>query len=373
MKRFLTAVIGASAFFLGVGALVDQAGARFKSDEKALELIRKARAAIGGDSEAAGIQSMIIKGRTTQTFKVDGSTKTEQGETEIALQLPDKLMRTVKMGDGNAAGGHQLIDKQIDVVVVSPTKDGHVALGKGEGKGTGIGTEPGTRVIVRSDDGTVKEFKGAEADKVIVRDGSGATSTWTTKDGQTVNVDGKHVIMERAGSAEAHHTALKHNELLRLTLGLLLTAPQGMDVDYAYAGEADLDGIGCNVVVASFGGQAFKLFLDRSSNLPVGMTFTAPGMPKVVHFEKELAPGKDGGDRTMIRKVDASKTMAEYNVRFSDYRAVNGVQLPFKWTQTIGGQPDETFDVTSYEVNPPNIGEKFKGDHNVMIRKKAGN
>jgi hypothetical protein len=369
MKRFIFSILSVSVFFLGVGALVDNVGAKFKSDEKALDLIRKARVAIGGDSALAGVQSMIIKGRTTQTIKIDGAARSEQGETEIAMQMPDKLMKMVKIGADGDGAGHKIVEKQVDVVVVATTKDGHKAIGRGEGKGTGIGAEPGTRVIVRTDDGTVKEFKGAEAEKVIVRNGDGATSTWTTKDGKTVNVDGKHVMLERTGSAEAHHDALRHNEMLRLTLGLLLTAPQGMDVNYTYGGEGDLDGTASNIVVASFGGQSFKLYLDRSSNLPVGMSFTAPRMPKVMHFNKEVQPPADGTkDMMVFRKVDASKAMAEFTVRFSDYRAVNGVQLPFKWTQTIGGETDEIFEVTGYELNPANIGDKFQ---NQQIHWKA--
>ena len=175
MKRFIFSILSVSVFFLGVGALVDNVGAKFKSDEKALDLIRKARVAIGGDSALAGVQSMIIKGRTTQTLKIDGVARTDQGETEIAMQMPDKLMKMIKMGHGDDAGsGEKIVNKTVDVVVVATTKDGQKAIGTGKGQGIGVGTEPGKRVIVRTDDGTVKEFKGAEAEKVIVRNGDGA-------------------------------------------------------------------------------------------------------------------------------------------------------------------------------------------------------
>lgn len=374
MKRFIFSVLSVSVFFLGVGALVDNAGAKFRSDEKALELIRKARAAIGGDSAIAGIQGLVIKGQTTSSVNINGEARTHQGETEIAMQLPDKMMRMVKLGNGEAAD-NQLVEKKVDVLVVNPTKDGNTAIGRGEGKGTGVGVEPGTRVVVKTHDGTVKELNGAEAERVIVRSGDGgATSTWTTKDGKTFNVDGKHVMLERSGSLEAHHEAMRHNEMLRLTLSLLLTAPQGMDVDYKYAGETNLDGAACNVVVASFGGQAFKLFLDRSSNLPVGISFTAPRMPKMIRFEKPVSPAADAPKETvMFRKIDESKAMAEFTVRFSDFRAVNGVQLPFKWTQTVNGETDETFDVTSYEINPPDIGNRFQQQEiKVKVRKPDG-
>jgi hypothetical protein len=61
---------------------------------------------------------------------------------------------------------------------------------------------------------------------------------------------------------------------------------------------------------------------------------------------------------------------AEFQVRFSDYRSVNGVQMPYRWVTTIAGVTDETFDVTSIEVNPANIAERFQNDK-VMVRTKA--
>ena len=90
MKRFFTMILFVSVLFIGLGFLIEKAGAKFKSDEKALALIRAARQAIGGDSAIAGVQSLRIVGQTTQTVSINGAAQTEQGETEIALQLPDK-------------------------------------------------------------------------------------------------------------------------------------------------------------------------------------------------------------------------------------------------------------------------------------------
>ncbi len=60
---------------------------------------------------------------------------------------------------------------------------------------------------------------------------------------------------------------------------------------------------------------------------------------------------------------------AEFQVRFSDYRAVGSVLLPHRWTQTVGGSADETVDVTSYEINPANIAEKFQNlSPKILIR-----
>src|SRR4051794_40268853 len=87
MKRFIFSILVVSVFCIGLGALADRAGANYKSDEKALALIQKARQAIGGDKAIASIQSMIIAGKTSRTLKIDGAERSVQGETEIAMQL----------------------------------------------------------------------------------------------------------------------------------------------------------------------------------------------------------------------------------------------------------------------------------------------
>lgn len=356
MKRFIFSILMVTVFFLGVGALIDTSSAHFKSDEKALELVRKARTALGGESSLVAVQSMIIKGRTTHTVNLNGSTRTEQGDSEIAFQMPDKVMHMVKIGDANGADDDGLVDKQVDVVVVRNSNDGEKVAWTGKDKGAGTtSSEPKTKVFV----------KHGEGDK--------APSTWTTKDGNTINVEGKDVIIERAGAAKGHHTMSRHNEMLRLTLSLLLTAPQGVEVDYTYGGEGNVDGTSCDIVLATAFGQSFKLYLDRSSNLPVMMSYNSVRIPRMMHFEKEAAPGADGKERVVFQKIDASKApTAEFTVKFSDYRSTGGVQLPYKWTQTVGGEADEVFDVTSYEINPANILERFK-DVKVKVRKPETN
>src|SRR5438067_12638776 len=81
MKRFFFAILFVSIFCIGLGALADRAGANFKSDEKALALIQKARQAIGGDAAIANIQSMVIVGKTTRNIMIDGAQKSVEGDT----------------------------------------------------------------------------------------------------------------------------------------------------------------------------------------------------------------------------------------------------------------------------------------------------
>ena len=129
----------------------------------------------------------------------------------------------------------------------------------------------------------------------------------------------------------------------------------------------------CDVVVAEFGGLAYRLYLSKASSLPVMMSYKGISEPQVFTYHTATPQGGDEAKQNMVftRKVEGGPAggAAEFNVKFSDYRSVGGVQLPYKWTQTVGGEPDETFDVTSYEINPANIADKFK-NQNVMVRMK---
>ena len=68
-------------------------------------------------------------------------------------------------------------------------------------------------------------------------------------------------------------------------------------------------------------------------------------------------------------KLAAPDAGVEQLVRFADYRSVNGLMLPYKWTTSVAGKQSDVFDVASYDLNPANISERFKGEgHKVMVR-----
>lgn len=372
MKRFVVSVLSISVFFVGLGFLADQVGAKFKSDEKALEIVRRARTALGGDAALAEVRSMVIVGRTVNTFKVGDAERSEPGETEIALQLPDKLSQKIRIGNENGAGA-KVVSESHDVVIVTKGGDAQKIRIEGSGNGT-FTTSDGKTVVVKerspANDGV---FVGEDGKKVIVRQIEKVEDgTWTGK-----TDDDKHMLIRAAhpeahGSAEAH-AGMKHNELLRLSLALLLTAPEGIDVNYTFAGESDIDGTAVNVINAEFGGTNYKLFIGKSNNLPVAMSYRGMGMPKVIKFTKSDGPtdGAARGQVTFTKKIDADVESVENLVKFSDYRSTGGIQLPYKWTTSTGGAVREVFDVTSFEINPSNIADKFANQKVLVRTKKA--
>jgi hypothetical protein len=369
MKKFIVTVLSIAIFFIGLGNLVERVGARFKSDEKALELVRKARQAIGGDQAVAGVKSMTILGKTTKTFDVESVAKTEQGDLEINFELPNKMSRMMKIGGGQPGNENQIFDKKVDVVVLSKADGDNVQFRTQSSDA--IPGDGAKKIIIKKSDGTTEEIKTDGNEPVMLKRSGGGETSVTTQGGNTVNIEGRKMIVRTSdGITEGDGLNFRSNELFRTTLSLLLTAPEGLDVSYTYVGEGDVDGNACDIISASDGGSAIKLYLDKSTSLPRMMTFQGI-KPFMVRFDKDEAKPDGNGDvKVFTRKMEAPET-TEFQVKFSDFRSVNGLQLPFKWTQTIGGKDDEVTDITSYEINPANIADKFKeGPTKIFVRTK---
>jgi hypothetical protein len=351
MKKFIVMILTVTTFFVGLGGLIEGVGARFKSDEKALELIKRARAAVGGENAIAGVRSMTITGKATKTFEFDGAQRSEQGDLEINFELPNRMSRMLKIGDAEKAGGNQLIERRVDVTVV---EKGDLKLKTQNPEAAADGLK---KVTIIKKDGANEEVLTEDISPIILRKGDG-DAVFTSEDGKTVTVDGKKVFIRKGGDG-LHEGVRQHQqtELFRTTLALLLTAPEGVDASYVYAGEGTVDGAACDIVEARVGAASVKLYLDKSSSLPRMMTYQAM-KPFAVKISKDEAKANpEGVAKTFARQKHET---AEYQVKFSDYRSVGGLQLPFRWTQTVGGNADETVDITSYEINPANIAEKLK-------------
>lgn len=364
MKRFIVSILCVSVFFIGLGGLVDRVGATFKSDDKALNLLRAARQAIGGDTAVAGVKSMTILGKATKTFEIDGAARTEQGDFEINFELPNKMSRMMKLRteSGNGTGETQVVEKKVDLVVVGGGEGGNLQW-KVENP-DGVKT-----IIVKKADGTTEQITTDGKEPIILERKDGDKAVFTSEDEKNLNGDGKKVfIRKEAGGLTGGD--FQQFELFRTTLSLLLTAPEGVDVSYTYAGEGSVDGASCDIIDAAVGGKSVKLYLDKSTHLPRMMNYQGI-KPFIIKIRKDEAKPETNGDTKTFTRQLAEPETAEFQVKFSDYRNVGGLQLPFRWTQTVGGKDDEVTDITSYEINPAGIAEKFdKLPQKIMLRTK---
>ncbi len=333
MKRFIFSILCVSVFFIGLGGIANQVGARFKSDERALALIRQARIAIGGDASIARVRSLTVKGNAVHTFNFDGTNTTQSGDVEINLALPNQFSKMMKLqiekisGDGSK----QVVNEKHKVVII----------------------KKGDNPVFNSDD----KDAALKNKVVIVKNGNGEIET---EDVRPIG-DGSNRVVKEMRVVKGDGGNHQHNEFLRTMLSLFLTAPEGVDVSYFYVGAGDVDGTACEIVEAKTGNDSVaKIYLSQSTKLPVMMSYQGMNLPKVIKINREdIKPSSDNKDvKVFVGEIDAP-TLAEINVKFSDYRTVGGLQLPFAWTQTANGKTAETVSIESYEINPANIADKF--------------
>jgi hypothetical protein len=359
MKKFIVSVLCTAVFFVGLGSLIEKTGAKFKSDEKALALIAAARQAIGGDANIKNVRSMTIVGNSTHTFEFDGATRSEQGGVEINFEFPNKFGRMTRIGNPNGAEGVTEFQKNIDVIVTR--KDGAPAELKEPGEGReffifkkegaaneeveDVKVDGNRRIIVKKDDGTVQEIKPGDRNMVLLERKPGDAA------------------LEKV--ARIAVGGVRQNEMFRTTFALLLSAPEGTDASYLYAGEGTVDGDSCDIIEVQSGGSSFKLYLDKSSHLPRMLSYMGMPMMKAVKLERQ--PGDAPKDVVAFARKHDKHEAVEHQVKFSDFRYVGGLQLPHRWTQTVAGNPGETIEISGYDINPANISEKFK-NQKVFVR-----
>ncbi len=169
------------------------------------------------------------------------------------------------------------------------------------------------------------------------------------------NRHGKKVRITRNKFFEQTVEPGRNNELLRTVLGLLLKTPTGFDVSYIYGGESAVDGVAANVIkVQQSGDNSNQLYLDKSTNLPAMMSYQCPNM-----LVLKINRGENG-DSTNFVKGDEKSETSQCQMRFADYRGVDGLQLPHRWTISRNGEIEETVSIDSYKINSPDVEERIK-------------
>lgn len=274
---------------------------------RAQELLAQARNALGGDAKLKTVQSLSLAG----TFRrvMAPNMPESAGDFEIELLLPDKYKRTENM---TLMGGAAQV----------------------------------TRI-----DG----FNGEQ----MFNDSSSS---------------GGMVMIRRPGEGDPKMQAAQlrsmKTDVARNLIAWLLTAPESYQIDFTYAGEAEASEGKADVIEAS-GADGFsaRLFLDKQTHKPLMLSYRAV-LPKMV---MRMEGGRPAANREEIEKraqeiekeaqAEAEKSKpaeSEIQVFYSDYKMVDGVQLPHHLTRSVNGDVNEEWEVKKFKINPPLKADKFK-------------
>jgi hypothetical protein len=299
MKRTLILSLGISLLF-SLGELIGVEGVQ-SSDAKAraLELIAQARAAIGGEEKLRALKSLSAEG----TFRRIFGERQMDGEVEIGILFPDRFRRDETM---------------------SPMPSMQM-----------------TRT------------ESINGDQV-----------WT--DSQSSGTGGMVLIRRPGGdgpqAAAAQEQAIRA-EFARLLLGFLLTTSSSFPLDFKFAGEAEAsDGRADAIDVTGPNNFAARLFLDQKTHRPLMLTYR--GRPPRIQMRTMSGPPASREElEKRAREAEeqaAGAPEVEYQLRYDDYRPVDGLVLPHSISRAIDGAANEELALSKIKLNPTIKPEKFE-------------
>lgn len=297
--RPLSALLLAAAASVGAHVGVEARGTR------AAEVLKQARAALGGEEKLRGVQGLSFKGKFRRVIQE----REMAGERELEFQLPDKFVKSESFTPG---GSTMSID-------TSQTLSGSESWSSGRGG----------MIFMRG--------------------------------------DGREPTQEEKDRAAKMATQRLRAEMARYLLALLAAPPTDFPIEFTYVGEATADDGSADVIDATGpDGFAARLFLDKQTHLPLMLSYRAP-KPRV--FTMTMQGGKGGKSPEEAAKQAQEKLKAdaaakpeevEMQWRFSEYREVGGLQLPHRITSGADGETTDEFEIKSYVVNPQFKADKFQ-------------
>jgi hypothetical protein len=284
------------AFLAVIGAPLEVA--QGAADPTASQVLDRARQALGGPKLAA-VTSVSAKGSYRRTM----GERDVSGELTVDLQLPDKFLRTESM------------------------------------------TLMGDAVVTRE----------------TGLNGSQLLQTSKTSGG------GPGMFIRMAGAegpaAEAQMLRAQQDELARHTLVWLLTAPAGTPLDFTYAGEAQAEDGKADVIdVKGADNFAARLFIDKETHRPLMLSYKGV-VPRLVMQTMRAQPPAGGPGQHRPNDPQPAPPAPEHGdiqLFFSDYKNVEGVQLPHHIARSVNGNPTEEWTITKFKVNAPIKPETFE-------------
>ena len=317
----LRRVGAALAFALaGAAAVCAQAPTQGKAAQvaRARELIKQARAALGGEEALGKLQSLSASGKLRRFVKyisvrsptkVEEKEKTLSGKVEVDLLPPDKFRKHVS--------SHTL-----------------------------RGFKYSYEEVVNGDQAWRKPPLPIASS----------------------NRDSRVIDVSDVGRSFAMQAQNARQQMALYTLAWLLQPPPSFPLELSYAGLFKTE-IGVVEIIVAQGPGDFQLILllDQKTHLPLALATVFVESPRKSILVEVASVSQRHIRETYDRARKERQARAqppqrnEMQYRFSDYRQVGGVLLPYRITTALNGEVIEELEITGFALNHPINPKKFEG------------
>jgi hypothetical protein len=278
----------------------------FADDSRAQEILKEARAAIGGEEVLQKIQSLNINGQ----YRRLRDDREFAGDREVSILLPDKYL----IEDAFNSGG-------LSTAMISTR-----GL-NGEHAWSGTNGGGGGRFIMN---------------------GQG---------GQQPTPEQMEAILHRQYQIE----------FTRYLLAILVMPPPSLAVEYKYVGESDVETAHADVIEVTGPDKfAVRLFFDKQTHMPLLLSYRGKKPRPITNIDlskdknmkpEDIKKAKDEAEKKITAAAQSKPEDVDFFIRLTEYKKVGGLLLPHKLTFLTESEVSEEFQVARYQLNP-----QFKPD-----------
>ena len=280
------------------------------ADDRATEILKQAREAIGGEQRLQKLEALHINGQYRRVF----GERQMAGDREISIALPNKYLVEDSMNPGGLS----------TAIINTRGLNGERAWSGSSGGGA-----------------------------MVFRMGGPGGAQLTPE------------------QMEAAQRRIYTAEFTRYVLAMTLAAPASLELEYKYAGESDVDGEQADVIdVTGANNFSVRLFFDKKNHLPLLLSYRGP-KPRMITMTRSAGGAAPRAEDVKKARDEAEKKMHEesamtppeevdFFIRLSDHKKVDGLMLPFKLTFLTESEVSEEFEISKYQVNPQFKADKFE-------------
>jgi hypothetical protein len=282
------------------------------ADQRAEEILKEVRTAIGGDELLQKVQGLAINGKYRRVI----GDRQLAGDREISIGLPDRFL----IEDAFSMGGMSTS------MVSTRGLNGERAWNSSSGGGGGM----------------------------FIRMGGGAV--------------GPGGAQPTAEEMEAMFRRQFSIEMTRYLLAILAATPSSSGAEFKYVGDSDVDEAPAEVLEVSGPNRlSLRIFFDKKSHLPLLLSYRGP-RPRIVTMtrpaggggrEEEIKKAKEEAEKKM-QGAPAEPEQADFFIRIEDHKKINGLLLPHKLTFLTDSEVSEEFEISKYQLNPQFKADKFQ-------------